>query len=189
VTDDRYFVLFDRDVVRPNLISATDDTLQAVIGTSNLAELDTSLSAVQQNGVNVANKMGWYINFQESGEKSMATGLIFNSKLIFTSYSPNAGGGSTNCSPVSGQTNQYVFCMPYGKLCTTTGSYKKANVMLGLAGQPQIIVPPNNGDDDPSNDEEIKVLTGTSIEGGIFDPASASKTLQSTKKWREKLGN
>lgn len=186
VTKERYFVFFDKDVHKANLATMDDSALQATITTPNLAELDMNSSATKLNGVDVTNKMGWYINFPESGEKSLATGLVFNSKLVFTSYSPTFAGAS-NCSPVAGKTNQYVFCMPYGKLCSTTSDYMKPNVMLGLGGAPQLLVIP-----DPANPGKFKVtlLTGTSLDPTIFaDAGDGSASLEPTKKWREKLGN
>lgn len=186
VTKERYFVFFDKDVHKANLTTMDDSALQATIATPNLVELDMNSSATKLNGVDVTNKMGWYINFPESGEKSLATGLVFNSKLVFTSYSPTFAGAS-NCSPVAGKTNQYVFCMPYGKLCSTTSSYVKPNIMLGLGGAPQLMVIP-----DTANPGKFKVtlLTGTSLDPDIFsDAGDGSASLEPSKKWREKLGN
>jgi type IV pilus assembly protein PilY1 len=186
VVKERYYVLFDKDATRSDIATAELSTLQPVIATPDLAELDMTSASVKTNGVDVTNKKGWYINFPESGEKSLATGLIFNSKLVFTAYSPSLSG-ATNCSPVTGKTNQYVFCMPYGKLCSTTSDYVKKSVMLGLGGAPQLMVIP-----DPNNPGKFKVtlLVGTSLDPNTFsDAGSGYPVLVPTKKWREKTAN
>lgn len=186
VTDEHYFVLFDKDVTKANLATAADATLQATIVMNDLALLDMTNSLVKTNGVSVTNKMGWYVDFPASGEKSMASGLIFDSKLVFTSYSPTFSGVS-NCSPVAGQTNQYVFCMPYGKLCSTTSDYVTQNIMSGVAGSPQLLVVP---DDANPGKYKVTLLTGTSLNDDIFsDAGDGAASLEPTKKWREKLGN
>jgi len=194
VTKERYFVFFDKDVHKANLLTMDDTALQATITTSNLAELDMNSSATKLNGVDVTNKMGWYINFTESGEKSLAAGLIFQSKLIFTSYSPTFAG-SSNCSPVAGKTNQYLFCMPYGKQCSTA-PYFTPNIMLGLGGAPQLIVSETvdesgggSGGGEVEKKKDACALVGTNINCGIFADPEPSTTLERTKKWREKLGN
>lgn len=186
VVKERYYVLFDKDATRSDIATAELSTLQPVIATPDLAELDMTSASVKTNGVDVTNKKGWYINFPESGEKSLATGLIFNSKLVFTAYSPSLSG-ATNCSPVTGKTNQYVFCMPYGNLCSTTSDFVKKSVMLGLGGAPQLMVIP-----DPNNPGKFKVtlLVGTSLDPNTFsDAGNGYPVLVPTKKWREKTAN
>ena len=82
----------------------------------------------------MTNKRGWYVDFPASGEKSLASGLIFQQKLLFTTYTPKKSAVS-NCSPITGVTGTYTFCMPYGNLCVDGAtSYFKDNVTLGLGG-------------------------------------------------------
>ena len=186
ITDERFYTFFDKDVVKPNLITMADDDLQPVITTNDLAVLDLNSTAIQNNGVDQTKK-GWFIDYPEAGEKSLASGFIFSSRLVFSTYSP-VQSVTSNCSPVKGQTNLYTVCMPYGKLCETTKAdtsftgYKKSNTMAGLGGEPQLML--IKKDDGTIG---YTVLTGTTLDAGIFsdlDPNSAK--LVPSKKWREK---
>jgi type IV pilus assembly protein PilY1 len=184
VTDDRYLVLFDKDVTRLDIATADDSTLQGLITTADLAELDMTSSAVQTNGVDVTNKKGWYVDLPESGEKSFSQGVIFKAQLLFTTYSPSLSG-SSNCSPVTGQTNLYKFCMPYGKLCDGD-SYVTQSVTLGLSGDPQLIV--SDYDDNGIKKYKVTPLIGTQL-GNDLDTGDGKVSLEPTKKWREKTIN
>lgn len=186
VTNEQFYTLFDRDILRSNLLSMSDTALQSTItnasSSTDLAELDMSLASVKQNGVDVSGKKGWYVKLPASGEKSLAKPLIFNDKLVFTTYVPTLQGAS-NCSPVTGQTNQYVFCLPYGKLCSTTSSgYVKQNIMSGIGGDPQVLITKDG------NTYKPILLTGTKSDKDVFnDTTVGSGYLQSAKKWREKV--
>ena len=186
ITDERFYTFFDKDVVKPNLMAMADADLQAVITTSDLAVLDLNSTTIQDEGVDTTKK-GWFIDYPEAGEKSLASGFIFSSRLVFSTYSP-VQSVTSNCSPVKGQTNLYTVCMPYGKLCATTKTdpsftgYKKSNTMAGLGGEPQLML--IKKDDGTLG---YTVLTGTTLDAGIFsdlDPNSAK--LVPSKKWREK---
>lgn len=183
VTNERYFVLFDKDVTRPDILTANDSSLQAVITTPDMSELDMDSAAVKTNGVDVSNKKGWYVNFPQSGEKSMSPGLIFKSQLLFTTYSPTLSGAS-NCSPVTGQTNLYKFCMPYGKLCAGDSSYTTSNITLGLAGKPQLLIT----QDPTTGDYTVNPIVGTKIVQPL-NAGPGTPYMESTKKWREKTIN
>jgi type IV pilus assembly protein PilY1 len=187
ITKERFFTFFDKDVARTNLLTMPDTDLQAVITTSTLAPLDLTSPIVQQNGVDVTNKRGWYIDYPESGEKSLASGFIYSERLVFSTYSP-VQSVTSNCSPVKGQTNMYVFCMPYGKLCPTTTAangfdgYKKSNTMAGLGGEPQLMLVEK--DDGTLG---LTVLLGTTPDASVFSDTSAGGAqLVPIKKWREK---
>lgn len=183
VTNERFFVLFDKDVTRPDILSATDSTLQTVITTPDIAFLDMSSNAVQTNGVDVTNKKGWYINLAQAGEKSLSAGTIFKSQLLFSTYSPTVSGAS-NCSPVTGQTNLYKFCMPYGKLCAGETNYATSNVTLGLAGKPQLLVT----QDPTTQNYSVSPIIGTKIIAPL-STGDGKPFLESSKKWREKTLN
>lgn len=179
--DEHFYVLFDYDLPRYDLATVADSGLQSVISNTDLVKLDLASTTVQTNGVDVTGKRGWYVDFPESGEKALAPALIFKNKLLFSTYTPLVSGGK--CSPVIGKTKLYTFCMPYGKLCSATTSYVKDNVMVGLGGEPQLMIIK-----DPSNPDGYKVvlITGTSVDNQIFSDVDVSLKLQPLQKWREK---
>ncbi len=113
----------------------------------------------------------------------MAPGLIFKSQLLFTTYSPTLSGAS-NCSPVTGQTNLYKFCMPYGKLCAGDSSYTTSNITLGLAGKPQLLIT----QDSTTGDYTVDPIVGTKIVPPL-KAGPGTPYMESTKKWREKTIN
>jgi type IV pilus assembly protein PilY1 len=188
ITDERFYTFFDTDVTNPNLLTMPDTALQPVIKHTNLALLDLNSVTIQQNGIDPTKK-GWYVDFAESGEKSLASGFIFKDRLVFSSYSPTQSSIS-NCAPIKGVTNLYTMCMPYGKLCWDTASqppgfnnYKKSNTLAGLGGTPQLVLTKN-----PSTGlSDVNVIVGTSVDKGIFSGVAAGGAqLVPSKKWREK---
>ena len=187
VTQDRFFVLFDYDLPRADLGTADDASLKTIITTPDMAVLDMASTTVKESGVNVTNKRGWYVDLPASGEKSLASGLIFQQKLLFTTYTPKKSAVS-NCSPITGVTGTYTFCMPYGNLCVDGAtSYFKDNVTLGLGGEPQLLVIPEvkTSTGIATGKSKVVVLVGTGIVGGIFDDLG-QPTITPAKKWREK---
>ena len=189
ITDERFYTFFDYDVTKSNLLSLADTALQPVIKHADLALLDLQSSAIKQDGIDQTKK-GWYVDFSTSGEKSLASPLIYSGQLLFTSYTPSQSM-SSNCSPVTGNTSLYVMCMPYGKLCAAgegaqspasspnANKYKQDNIMLGLGGEPTIM----RGPDEDGNDSD-RIIIGTTVKE--FNKDVPAPTLQPTKKWREK---
>ena len=181
--DEHFYVFFDYDLPRYDLATVADTGLQSVISNTDLVKLDLASTTVQTNGVDVTGKRGWYVDFPESGEKALAPALIFKNKLLFSTYTPLVSGGK--CSPVIGKTKLYTFCMPYGKLCSATTSYIKDNVMVGLGGEPQLMI---IKDPDPLKPDGYKVvlITGTAVDDQIFSDVDVSLKIQPLQKWREK---
>lgn len=190
-TEDHYFVLFDYDIPRKDLLALTSvqeaqteaaGGLQPVITKTNLTELNTSSTS----GADVTNKKGWFMDFVGSGEKVLAKGNIFKSKLTFVTYLPQLG--VNNCSPVVGRSREYSMCMPYGNVCTVGQSSRliNDNVMSGISGHPQNLVlevPRSDG----GVDYRDATITGT---GGRWSgETTINHRLESTRKWREKTRN
>jgi type IV pilus assembly protein PilY1 len=67
-----------------NLHNATDNDI--VQGTA-----DEKAAAVTE----IIEKMGWYIDLEDSGEKIVGTPVVFNGVVYFTTYTPPASGGET----------------------------------------------------------------------------------------------
>lgn len=90
VTKDRFYVFQDPDAV----IGAPRPQPKPVI--------ETDLGDITDELALTANKPGWYIRL-EPGEKVLAESIIFNSKVVFTSYQPNFQQNNETCN-LSGNT-------------------------------------------------------------------------------------
>lgn len=73
-TTDGVFVIRDRTALNP---SAT----QAEATISNLTN-------VTAGGTPLTTQRGWYYTFAETGEKALASPIIFNNRILFTTYAP-----------------------------------------------------------------------------------------------------
>lgn len=190
-TTDYFFVLFDRDVSRTDLLTLTTAQearteaaggLQTAATKANLSELSTSSSA----GVSTTTAKGWYMGFSGSGEKVLSSPGIYNKRVSFATYEPVLG--NSNCSPVVGKSKLYGMCMPYGDICDAgqTSRLRNNNVMAGISGDPQILIVK-----DPSGNgyKELQV-TGTDVGS---PPGARSSNLvpkfTPAQRWREKTRN
>lgn len=154
-TTDHFFVLFDYDVPRPDILTAT--TFQKEIAISDLTAVSPGADTVDLTG-----KLGWYVEFPDVGEKVITSGVFFRNTLIFSSYVPSVEGGN-KCSPVIGRSKVYSICVMGGGLCGNSEAAIKVkdNAVLGLGGDPQLIVLPDPNDPTKSN---IGIITGTDVE-------------------------
>jgi len=188
-TDDHFFVLFDYDVMRSDLLTLTatqealaeaSGGLQAVITKANLAQLTDSSTA----GADVTNKKGWFYDFTASGEKVLTKADINQTRLEFLTYLPVTG--NSNCSPVVGRSRAYSMCLPNGSICVAgqTSRLVDDNVMSGISGSPQtLIIRSSSGDG---------TLTSILNRGSDFSLGSDQRIIPKiwpTKRWREKTRN
>lgn len=130
-TTDHYFTFFDYDVPRADVM--TSSSLQPMIKMSDLVEVKPADSV----SVSVAGKKGWYISFPDKGEKVITSGLFFRNTLVFSSYVPSIEGGDA-CSPVVGRSKLYRVSLASGGF--PTGFLVKDNSVLGLGGDPQLVI-------------------------------------------------
>jgi len=198
-TDDNFFVLFDYDVARTNLLTMTPAQeaavetadgvggLQAVITKTNLASLNLNSSA----DAVTTGKKGWYIDLPEAGEKSLASGMIFQKRLTFSTYVPSTG--TNNCQPVVGKSKLYAMCMPYGGTCGATSSVTdrviNPNVMSGISGESQVIIVESCPPGSPACTYEQRLLTGTNVSPPPGGSVSQVPVLTPSQRWREKTRN
>ena len=197
LTDDNFFVLFDYDPVRSDLLTLTAaeeaaaaTALQPVITKADLATLNQTSSAATTVS---STQKGWFLDFLDSGEKSLASGLVFQNRLIFSTYVPSAGTtGASTCTPVTGKSKLYSMCMPYGDTCGAAGVTDRVvnpNVMSGISGRSQVMILP-----DPNGGDGFKkgLLTGTDSDGQLLnnpsDPTIVPTLLQ-LQRWHEKTRN
>jgi len=186
---DRYAVLFDYDVGRADLLTATAASLQGTLKFTNLISLDLTNDTTTGTptytlaaGKYTPNSYGWYVNLSSGGEKSLSSGIIFLNKLLFTTYLPLAS--QTGCAVVVGYTNLYQMCMPYGNKCDVDTPRKVENIMMGMGGEPQLVYQSSdvlNADGVPTGD--LGVLIGTKLPK---EEAGLKKQLQNLRRWREK---
>lgn len=190
VVQDRYAVLFDFDVSRPDLLTVSSG-LQPTIDYSNLSLLDLTVSTSNgkptyttgTNGVKSINKLGWYVNLPDLGEKSVSSGLIYLNHLFFNTYFPKTT--TTTCNAVSGYTNSYEMCMPYGSQCDSITSRRTVNTIIGMAGEPQFVIlkNANAATDAEKNKYHLIKCTGTNCSP---PPATPSlPTLGPRHRWLE----
>lgn len=169
-TTDKFFVLFDYDVPRMDIL--TSSSLQSTIGMADLANVSPGATVT----VSIAGKKGWYIDFPDTGEKVITSAVFFQNTLIFSSYVPSVEGGDS-CAPVIGRSKLYRVAIANG---LPTGMIVKDNSVQGLGGDPQLIVLPNSTD---STKSDIGIVTGTDVE--TFG-SGVSAGLRRTR-WMEKV--
>ncbi|MDO8331473.1 MAG: PilC/PilY family type IV pilus protein [Fluviicoccus sp.] len=192
-TQDRFAVLFDYDMGRSDLLTATAASLQGTLKFSNLISLDLATDTSTGTptytlaaGKYTPNSYGWYVNLSSGGEKSLSPGIIFLKKLMFTTYLPLAS--QTGCSVVVGYTNLYQMCMPYGNKCDAATPRKSEGIIPGLGGEPQLVYQSSNVADTTASCAEppcdkLKVLISTKLSE---EEAGLKKQLQNLRRWREK---
>lgn len=130
-TEDYFFTFFDYDVPRADILTST--SLQPTIGLADMEGVKPESTVT----ASVAGKKGWYVMFPDGGEKVINSGLIFQNVLVFSSYVPTVEGGD-NCSPVIGRTKLYRVSLATGGF--PTGFLVKDNSVLGLGGDPHLVI-------------------------------------------------
>lgn len=142
-TEDAFYVFKDKDVLRGDLLTATD--LQATIQPTDLAGVDPT---VVEGATNITDKMGWVMDLPESGEKVMAAPIILFGEVFFTSYVPKQSLATSKCSPVIGVTKLWRMSVADGSVVRDVngdGVIDAAdryvdNLVEGLGGAPQLLV-------------------------------------------------
>ncbi len=89
---------FEKDIKLSDLVNVTD-----IVGDANS---DGELDAVV--AIESANQHGWYLDFDDPGEKVLASPVIFNNKVYFTSYLPTENASESCSSSTIGYTRLYV---------------------------------------------------------------------------------
>lgn len=155
-TEDAFYVLRDNDVLRSDLVSATD--LEIRIEPDDLAVVDLGSPA----GANLDEKRGWMIELPASGEKVLSTPLILFGEVFFTTYIPNLASEG-KCKPVIGASSLWRVSATDGAASfdfnkdgsVTTADRSQEGMVQGLGGAPQLLI----GDDGKN-----AVITGTGVE-------------------------
>lgn len=172
-TTDMFYMLTDNDILRADVLTPST-ALQAVItGPTNVAAPATDeLAKVDLTGitgVGLSGKKGWYLPLAmtgEVGEKVLASPLIFNGEVYFTAYLPNVTVEA--CSPVAGASRLYRMAARDAAVVTDlnntggstpldAGDRVNNNVVLGIGGEPQIIISQNQKGVDAAGNEVVQL--------------------------------
>ena len=186
-----------------NLYDATDNLIQE--GTSG--DEGTKKAALDS----LKTKKGWYLELKEYsgssliddsnhwiGEKVLASPLILDGKLFFTTYIPQIS--SNPCAVIAGISRLYVVNLlnaaavfDFSNDSNHTKVDRNFVVGDGIASLATIILPPKTGDggdgdgDGDTDDAGIRVLVGTGDDIKTFNPdVDLSKTRTF---WRQDFGN
>lgn len=165
-TDDRFYVLFDRDVTRADFLTASDGALQTTLTNDSLTDAAGTIDATRS---------GWYLDMTGVGEKIITSAVFLRGQLVFVSYSPDQSVGS-DCSPVPGRSFLYRADIKEG---FPSGRIQREASVLGLGADPQIVILESASQDGSS---DIGIVTGTDA---TLEAAGISAGLQRTR-WYEK---
>lgn len=69
-------------------------------GVSQSLATTANLTNVTAGGLPLSSDRGWFYTFSESGEKALASPVIFNGRILFTTYAPTANDESDNVCAV-----------------------------------------------------------------------------------------
>jgi type IV pilus assembly protein PilY1 len=116
-------------------------------GGARTAATVADLSDVSSDGEVDPSDRGWYFNLDKGeGEKALSSPAVFNSEILFTTYSPNAetDGDADPCSVTYGQSYLYRVNLKTGQRYRYTllqpGLPPGVTVLLGEDGEPAIVV-------------------------------------------------
>ncbi|MCC2637629.1 MAG: Tfp pilus assembly protein tip-associated adhesin PilY1-like protein [Moraxellaceae bacterium] len=156
-TEDAFYVFRDNDVLRKDLVTATD--LQDTIKPDSLASVDPA----SKDAVDVTGKMGWMMYLPDDGEKVMAAPILLFGEAFFTSYVPRQSLTSNKCSPVIGVTKLWRMNAFDAAVVRDTNKDGEVtaedrfqdNLVEGLGGAPQLLV---------GEDGKNAIIAGTGVE-------------------------
>jgi len=148
VTQDGFFVIKDEGALQPKS--------QSLASTSNM-------SNVTSGGEPSTSSRGWYYTFEREGEKSMSSALIYNGRILFTTYAPTEDDEDDNvCAVRYGQSFLHTVALKTGLPAALTDdaptptSRSQALQQTTPAPTPSMII---NGDG------ELITLVGTEVVG------------------------
>ncbi len=119
---DKFFMLKDINIKTQQFTSSSVPAAPDTITLSDLADYtdnpfgeDLTSQERQTLSLQVSKKMGWYIDFERSGEKNTAKSLTLNNIVYFSSYTPpSLGVDSVSCDLPNGQGWHYAVDLALG---------------------------------------------------------------------------
>lgn len=148
-TDDKYFMIKDDVIITQSL---TGDDIPTPVTIGNLKDYtdnplqdlpdDTSELSSQQLAdlIDASEKSGWYITFNGSGEKSMASGAVVAGVAYFNSFTPASSANLTDCTLLEGAAALYAVDLSFG---TTIYNWRKVIIGFNPPGDPTFVTVPH----------------------------------------------
>lgn len=177
-TKDSVFMIKDKYIKTQNFSASTSPATPSIIVEADLynytndpfkdmATMDSQyLDALQHN---VSAKSGWYINLQQSGEKSSAEALAINGVAYFTTYTPPVFAAELEgCKPPTGIGSLLAIDLALGikkhKIIKNVrgDDQRYIDINSELLGVPTLIVLPEDPNDSTS-DVSGDIIVGDAI--------------------------
>lgn len=163
---DMFYTLQDRHVVSKSF-GVGEVAVPDALTLSDLYDVTSSPPDKDDQAANIefGKKRGWYYDYGEVGEKTLAGAAIVQGKVYFTSYVPGDSSATNSCL-VAGQGRLYAFDLHRG---TRTYSHDYLEVGERVPDTPQLVIPPN-GDGD-----SYMYLIGIGKAGSDMSPVNPVK--------------
>jgi len=162
-TDDKFFMIKDELVTTQSLTGGNvpavivigdlkDYTSNPLEGITDKLKSNTTLTTVEEHDLlDATAKSGWRIDFEASGEKSMASGAVVAGVAYFNSFTPASMQQVNSCNLSEGAGALYAVHLSLG---TTIYNWRK--LIISEANPPGdstfiTIIDPNADHSDPSN--------------------------------------
>tara|TARA_R110002167_G_scaffold195810_3_gene398635 strand:- start:5122 stop:8676 length:3555 start_codon:yes stop_codon:yes gene_type:complete len=140
---DMFFMFQDRNITTKSYSSSSGNTIPKTLTKDDLYDVTSSAPITDADNLAFGAKRGWYYQFGDVGEKSLAAASIIQGRVFFTSYVPGKISAMNQCL-VAGQGRLYGFDLHRG-----THSYTSTYYDIGerVPDTPQLVIPPNGTSD------------------------------------------
>lgn len=138
--EDRFYVLRDEGVFNKTFPDIGIDDLVDItnlIGDANDDGESDALAKIEDN-----EKSGWYLDFDQSGEKVLAESTTFNGMVFFTTYTPPGAANVSECGGDKGSSRLYIVSLLDGNPILEKRYVDVDGPTAGFIS-PQIIVTPD----------------------------------------------
>jgi type IV pilus assembly protein PilY1 len=177
-TDDVFFMIKDKNITTQTFDSNSTPAIPTAITISELYDFtddpfgNVSSAGLQALSVAVSEKLGWFFDLEQDGEKSTSSAIVINNTVYFTTYSPpDFAQQPEGCDILNGQGWLYGVDLALGVKKFNWAAEDSKNredrisfISEQFLGSPTLIVLP----DDP-NDSESET-TGNLIVGRKIVP-------------------
>lgn len=182
-TSDSFFMIKDEQIKTQSFYSASEPTIPATILKSDLYNYTNNpfaqamtTQARETLEIAVSNKSGWYIDLEDTGEKSTAEAIVINGIVYFTTFiPPNLDPTVVHCEPPNGRgilyavdlalgTAIYNWSETQGEGDTEPELERKVEISEQFLGAPTLIVVPNDDGDPNTQDDALgNIIVGRKI--------------------------
>ncbi|HEC19710.1 MAG TPA: VWA domain-containing protein [Gammaproteobacteria bacterium] len=170
MTEDRFYVFED-----PNTLYKPATPASSAIIEDDLGDITDILTLT-------SNKPGWYLRL-DKGEKVLAENIIFNGKIMFTSYQPQFETGNSICNLSGNTPRAYLLALadgrPLADLDNTAGLDRNMtlNSVEFIPGSPYIVF--SGGGNNGGNSNNDGGDNGGGNNGGDNTPPSSGSDSDS----------